>query len=121
MEAKNLRKGNRILFQGNEIEVAITDLCNMEYPMDELTKDMYKPIELNEERLKKFGFKYDSKIRTLDKGKLSIHLPSKIYTRGRVYFNSWFIMDFDKLKYVHRLQNLYSAVEFKELEINTTI
>lgn len=117
MEVKNLRKGNRILFQGNEIEVAITDLCNMEYPMDELTKDMYKPIELNEEwldRMPQFNNNYTWQDKTT---------ANEIYidvSDGIVYISDQRDTNYSftiECKYVHALQNVFELLTGNELEI----
>lgn len=77
------------------------------YELDSLDIQNFKPIPLTEEWLKKFGF--EESIAFLNKGKISIG------NGGKLYFNSWYIIDTPK--YVHQLQNLYFALTGEELKI----
>ena len=71
-----------------------------------------EPIPLNPSILEKCGFKNSDF--TYDLDNLSIHLPSDMYKKGRIYFNSWCIIE-GSLESLHRLQNLYNALTTKEL------
>ena len=69
----------------------------------------YKPIQLTEEWLVKFGFiKRTPTGYYFDMGRMSINLPDFEYKNIRIDV---------KLKYVHQLQNLYFALTGEELTI----
>ena len=72
----------------------------------------YKPIPLTDEWLVKFGFKRGGYMSSFEK--LTIHHKEPVYPNGRVYFNSWAILN-NIPEYVHQLQNLYFALTGKEL------
>jgi len=78
------------------------------------------PVILNQEILLKCGFVNsieNNLMSSYDLDKLSIVLPCKLYTDGRVYFNSWAILE-KSMKYLHQLQNLYFALTGTELPIS---
>lgn len=78
-----------------------------------------KPISITERWLLDFGFK--DKRDFYEKGKLSI-LSANLkdyYPNGRVYYNSWAIMEIQP-KYVHQLQNLYFILTNEELILKTS-
>lgn len=77
--------------------------------------EFVKPIKLTDEWLLKFGFV--RKGYTSGNGsKLVLHHPEEMYKKGRVYFNSWAILEMIP-EYVHQLQNLYFALIGEELTI----
>lgn len=80
----------------------------------------YEPIELNEERLKQFGFK---------KGNDSLGDFEEMWEddngnridKEKGEYKWWLVdrySDYVKLKNIHQLQNLYYAIEGKELEVH---
>ena len=73
-----------------------------------------QPIPITEDELIKLGFK--GQPADYYKDKLSIVLENSdiFHKKGRVYFNSWAILE-EQPKYVHQLQNLYFALTNKEL------
>lgn len=75
--------------------------------------DECEPIKLTEEWLLKLGFEKKNKF-DFDLGKLRICMYDDRFPKGRVYFNSWAIID-ENLKNVHQLQNLYFALTGQEL------
>ncbi len=76
----------------------------------------FKPIQLTEEWLLKFGFVKSKVSSQFDKEKLTIQIANELeyHKKGRVYFNSWAILE-ESIKYVHQLQNLYFALTGEEL------
>jgi hypothetical protein len=80
--------------------------------------DYYKALPLTEEWLIKFGF--ERKGITSCFGKLCIHHKEPMYPYGRVYFNSWAILQ-KMPEYVHQIQNLYFALTGEELEVQNGI
>lgn len=76
-------------------------------------------IPLTEEWLIKLGFTLSNTHNMFyDLGKLTINMPDQFHKKGRVYFNSWAIID-HMPEFVHQLQNLYFALTGEELLINT--
>jgi len=80
----------------------------------EADREWCKPIPLTPEVLVACGFTQLPNKFTFDKDKLSIHLPSVSYKKGRTYFNSWCIIE-HSISHLHQLQNLYFALTNQEL------
>ena len=80
--------------------------------------DEIYPIPLTEEWLLRFGFKWQVPRACLNLGKFSIILPyvNPVFPKGRVYFNSWCILEPPPM-HVHQIQNLFYALTGQELEI----
>ena len=123
MKANELRIGNYISIPqygsiNNITERVTSDIIASLYN-NGLHSDRYEPIPLTEEWLFKFGFEQPTReFDPFDKGKLSIHLKDETFVNGRIYFNSWFIVDMNLLKHVHQIQNLYFALTGEELTTN---
>lgn len=95
MEAKELRIGNLVLNKHDEIhEIGINDFMKFFFPR--MDGRGFKPIEISEEWLLKFG-----KIEWVNKD-----------IDGFFY---WFNGEKKYLKFVHSLQNTYFYIEQKEL------
>lgn len=79
----------------------------------------FKPIELTEEWLKKFGFEYDydqeSKSWSLMTSCEKFDYLFEISNKYQEYFQPDFLRI--DIKYVHQLQNLYYALTGTELEL----
>ena len=76
------------------------------------------PIALTEEILLNCGFVRRG-ITSNNGGKLTLHHKDNMYPNGRVYWNSWCILD-SIPKHLHQLQNLYFALTGEELEFSLT-
>lgn len=125
MKASELRIGN-LVKKGN-------DLCTVKGYYDNLfivedtekiefksnVFDNLKPIPLTEEWLLKFGFVKSKVSSQFDKEKLTIQIANELeyHKKGRVYFNSWAILE-SQPKYVHELQNIFFALTGEELTIS---
>lgn len=128
MEKTDLRIGNLVGIKETALHA---DGCNHSeaiFEIEEIKKDVvqfkgyhaneyYKdlnPILLTVQWLLDFGFK--DKRDFYEKGKLSISSANlkDYYPNGRVYYNSWAIVE-SQPKYVHQLQNLYFALAQEEL------
>ena len=113
MKANELRIGNYVydtLGKVNKIDLeAITYIVKEPH-------NQVKPIPLTEEWLLKFGFVKSKVSSQFDKEKLTIQIANELeyHKKGRVYFNSWAILE-ESIKYVHQLQNLYFALTGEEL------
>ena len=104
-EKANLSDGHRvILFKGERVGDFVSD-C--------------RGIELTPALLEQCGFEKDAaKFYHLLIGKLSIVMPGDNgYKNGRLYFNSWCIME-ETPKYLHTLQNLVYFLVGKELLVD---
>ena len=118
MKPTELRIGNwymSVKFQ-TPVQCDLSDLYNLcansdgaynDPPIDE----MFAPIDLNEEWLKKFGFVRTNHIKGESMYEIK-HLAVYAY-EGKYTFEP----TATPLKYVHQLQNLYFALTGKELEI----
>ena len=75
------------------------------------------PIPLTPEILEKWcGFTRKGYVSS-NGSKISVHHIEPLYPNGRIYFNSWCIMN--KIpKYLHEFQNLYFALTGEELPVN---
>lgn len=76
----------------------------------------FTPISLTEEILLKFGFEQKDHL-------FRLHLVNSIYIEfnsecGLWYFDIYMNTSRIELQYLHELQNIYSSITFKELEIN---
>lgn len=92
----------------------------IDYPTAIVDLDRFSGIPLTEDWLLKFGFKKSNNntgFQTFDKDRLSIHLRSKQYINGRVYFNSWCIFE-NQIENVHQLQGLFYSLIGKELVVS---
>lgn len=110
MEAKDLRVGNwvEIIQPKKDVYTTIQPSC---FSVE--IEKFYKPIQITEEWLKYFGFKYNN--------------PTyEWYDQNAVFFIQVNYLGFDliakfhnqvikEIKYVHELQNLYFALIGKEL------
>jgi hypothetical protein len=118
MNENELRIGNyvNLIAEGHEKEPDTFkwDLEDYEFYYDRM--DFIKPIPLKEEWLIKFGFKKLRDRERFELEKFTIDLYSEFFPKGRVYYNSWAIIE-KKIDYVHELQNLYFCLTNKELEL----
>lgn len=114
MKVNELRVGNYVMHPDNKSYFGVSGALIKELQISQhLQKDL-KPIPLTEEWLEKFGFE---KIKHIHNGiyylhrlvKISIYPNGMIELRGSVGWN--------KMQYVHQLQNLYFALTGEELEI----
>jgi hypothetical protein len=126
MKANELRIGNWILNtrykSGYEMQIESIGQFGINIELgydglnpiidDDCSFNECEPIPLTEEWLLKFGF--ERKGITSCFGKLCIHHKEPMYPNGRVYFNSWAILQ-KMPEHVHQLQNLYFALTGEEL------
>ena len=108
IKAKELRIGNWVLdMYDNKVKVTIIDD----------TVDWAKPIPLTPEILEKSGFvkqmEWTYCIEIQVGQKLVYYLGEKGWSIGNKNYS-----DFENLKYLHQLQNLYHALTGEELEVN---
>lgn len=84
--------------------------------------DFIQPIPLTEEWLLKFGFEHHkadkSDVYKLNKFIYAVYVNEGKF-KGKRFFNVLNISfkDFERLKYVHQLQNLYFALTGEELKL----
>lgn len=113
MKPQELRIGNIIIKDNEEIIVSPYDMINLELGLND-----YKPIFLTEEWLEKFRLnktgeddfdKTFGDIKQISIRKNKLHNTDKF----GVYLNRSRIVN---IKYVHQLQNLYHAITGKEIE-----
>jgi hypothetical protein len=118
IKSNELRIGN-LVKQGDveSIGGSLIQVSNTIYESERI-----EPIELTEKWLLKFGFKKSKVSSQFDKEKLTIQIANKLeyHKEGRVYFNSWAILE-ESIKYVHQLQNLYFALTGVELELSSNV
>jgi len=111
IQAKNLRVG--VQLKGTNKIITVNADIIKDFELTPITfNNFYSPIELTEDVLVKCGF--ERKGYTSAKGKLALHHPEPMYPKGRVYFNSWAILN-EMPKYLHTLQNLYHSLTGEEL------
>lgn len=116
-----LRIGNYLKYK-NTNDLAIVELIHKKHfdCRDEFglftPNGNYEPITLNEEWFIKLGFKKLRDGERFELEKFSIDLYSEFFPKGRVYYNSWAIID-KKIDYVHELQNLYFTITQRELTV----
>lgn len=116
--AKDLRIGNWLInFLGGEFEANPGTIAAAE-------RDYFRPIELTEEWLLRFGFKkdedgaYDSRndeSYPLFMGRISIVNKQKEFFLWISIDDYFYSFAWTKIKYVHQLQNLYFALTGEEL------
>ncbi len=109
MKATELRFGNRILLDGKEVVIDITQMCNF-YFWAKNEQDYYPkrwgPIPLTDEWLEALGAERDHDFYVYDRFKL---LWKKSY-------NYWYVMDREsltyltKIEFVHEWQNFVFAM-----------
>jgi hypothetical protein len=133
MKENELRIGNWINVGGELNQFTIADFCDIFDNGNKWFKDLFKPIQLTEEWLLKFGFElYDYEPSEEEDDfifkdyKKSLDGKTFYYTICECPYNEW---DFgikltwaeqallSRIKYVHQLQNLYFALTGEELEI----
>ena len=117
MEANELRFKNIVLFNGNIIEIGITQMCNFSFwekHEQELHPTMWQPIPLTEEWLLKFGFEEKSKSKNFYLGNFRFHISKPANYDGFIFCDGYDVIT-DRIKYVHQLQNLYFALIGEEL------
>jgi hypothetical protein len=115
MKASELRLNNYVLEDGQVVLLSTNyDLFKCLVNVDRGIG--FEPIPLTEEWLLKFGFVKSKVSSQFDKEKLTIQIANELeyHKKGRVYFNSWAILE-ESIKYVHQLQNLYFALTGKEI------
>jgi hypothetical protein len=108
---------NQHIYEG----IAIHKITGEDIHMCEIDNEafnmFYKPIPITEELLvDKFGFEEDDDLFTFDKFTILPKGFRQGYIQGRVYLNNYKV-DTYVPEYIHQLQNLYSILEQKELEI----
>ena len=114
MEANELRLNNWVNHCNKEVQITIHDLFDIVVFED----DVFTPIPLTEEWLLRFGFKKAPLVDKYLKGYFTYDSKLKYFT----YFTDIedggyenIIIQKEKLKYVHQLQNLYFALIGEEL------
>lgn len=119
MKAKELRFGNRILLDGKEVEIDITQMCNFLF-WEKNEQDFYpkrwEPIPLTEEWLLKFGICYDKNEKLTFLHKYSFYITNEHEEEWDIYenVNNSYVCS---VHYVHQLQNLYFALCGEELKL----
>lgn len=145
MTSKELRIGNYVLTKSTCIEIMPLDLVGIHQCEQAKAKIDYWGIEINEEWLFKFGFKYQD--RDVNNGKIERFYISPLFGKHREYYLemqlisstpfsspfAWLTWDIGggknwihlpeghELRYVHQLQNLYYSLAGKELEIGELV
>jgi len=109
-ELVNFRIGNYIL-DTNKNKIVKMDFGIFE-SIHYNRYQMYVPIPLTNEWLEKFGFVKDKIDNTYYKDNFEIMLPT---------YSIYKISVIKDVRYVHQLQNLYSALEQKELELKAEL
>lgn len=118
MESRNLRVGNKVDLYGKTATVEGIDFVH-HYTQPYHHFDKFKPIKVTEEWLDGFGI-------TIDKW---FQNNSFKITKDEDYGWEMHVINanrdkhisFAYFKYVHQLQNLYSAITEEELELNKYI
>ena len=115
MEANELRIGNLVF--DNKINI-VTEISKECFAYEYLFLEDYNPIPLTEEWLLKFGFEKAPLVDKYLKGYFTYDSKLKYFT----YFTDIedggyenIIIQKEKLKYVHQLQNIYFALIGEEL------
>lgn len=109
MEASELRIGNYVLNENNQI--VEVDATRIMFLQDGRVK--YKPIEVTEEWLIKFGFiNYDNDD-FFTYGNLHYNTSNNRFYIGNDHASSFH--DDATIKFVHQLQNLFFALTGREL------
>ena len=120
LSARELRIGNLVDITGHADEVGISAIGISEFQKGKLE---VKPIPLTDELLINFGFKLVKNEYPLSLGSIAFVLCDlELYKEDKGYSfgvedeigNNSIFVDF---LYVHQLQNFYSAVKNKELNI----
>lgn len=116
MKAQELRIGNWVWNDVQNLPVKVDiRILNQQYSADRGIGRSWNPIPLTEEILLKCGFVRRG-ITSNNGSKLTLHHKDYMYTNGRVYWNSWCILD-SIPEHLHQLQNLYYALTGEELEV----
>ncbi len=127
MEAKELRIGNCVEYQGNtctifelgmrkgRIKALLYPLCSVKaIPDFDTNLEDIKPIPLTEQHLKDFGFEYDE---DTESWTLLTSLEKIDYAMDVSELPLTFAWRHITIKYVHQLQNLYFALTDNELTL----
>lgn len=130
MKVEELRIGNLILDWNNKpVEVEQIQYMEpdsvlnhyselVEYAINEIHIDQYKPIPLTEEWLTKFGFgKYKDEEGESLRRKGKILLNKAFRLRFSDTNDDWYYSTAMRIETVHQLQNLYFALTGEELQI----
>ena len=113
MEAKDLRIGNWFLgdcTEGKFHQITANEILDF---YDDPLDDYYQPIPLTEEWLLKFGAKKFNNALLIDRFRLIPRLEYSFYQVVCKETNSYF----SKVEFVHEWQNLYFAMNGKELTL----
>ena len=115
-----LRIGNYLMSKGGESPAKVVAIADKYVSFNTFLGQMNVPYEdveaipLTGEMLEKCGFENVANLFELNK--MAIYMPGGNYKNGRLYYNSWFIIE--PPLYLHQLQNIYYALTGEELEIN---
>lgn len=130
IDAKELRIGNLVTYNGKEIAVGPSAISELYYLGDthaksEIDKREYLPISITEEWLLKFGFERIHHYYCMNDGSMNYHYELKGNKMFMLYFDGrCFAINESKIshrehlshnKHVHQLQNLWFSVTGKEL------
>lgn len=114
MEAKNIRIGNWVNFDGEYVSVEAQDLNDWSY------LERIKPILINDEWLNSLGFEFNGSTwqGDFDEG----YSEWKLTSRGFIDYDEHLLWHNDRhYKYVHELQNLVFALTGCELDLKEEI
>lgn len=113
MRAREVRIGNLFFNEKNEVEAVTEIMCYTKKGMlNGVYLDFY-PIRLTDDRLKKCGFKIINSLLTLGNFEIGLDADDFVKQQMTVRFKR---VIYIKIKYIHELQNLYFALEKKELK-----
>jgi hypothetical protein len=112
MELKELRIGNKIICNGEEIEVCINDFAEWE---DNESKYCLEPLELNEDRLLELGF--------FTRDNIVYHQQARHYSVNLFFYDCWNLTiesdnetcEIQGYYDVHNLQNIVFSITGVEL------
>jgi len=123
INANELMIGNWVSLNGKPIQVCgIKENGYVEFKNKFLADPQdIEPITITPElltaKIKGSEIRWDKQYLDIGKGKLTVMLPNDYYSKGRIYFNSWAIME-SIPEHLHTLQNLMKLLTGKELEVN---
>lgn len=131
MEANELRVGNLVYYFDRTLPIPIQKIIAIEtiteggvnhlFAEEGLYEKEFKdlnPIPLTPEWLEKFGFDEDGRTMSLDDDKYELCLERK-GNEIWVICSSGYPQEIKKLEYVHEVQNVFSSLKGKELEIKS--
>ena len=120
MKASEVRLGNWVM--GNKpYQINMSQFVTMQYNENIGLPEYFEPIEITEEWLIKFGFKYKHEPSYDQYYQLGFFAYCMQTESARILNLDWVcITTFDyPIKYVHQLQNIYHAIYGKELIART--